>query len=230
MWKRGALLAVVAGVAFTILLSWRAGVTAAVLAAIAYAIYLSRQPAGRGEPRAVRLSTAQRRTRRQLARLERVGFRSLHSRPIPGSDEFIDHLVVGPTGVYAIDSEGWDKRLPVRHQKARQLWLGPFSKKERLEHARWEARQAGELLAAELGAEVGVRPAMAIYGPAIPWGVLTIRDVDVFSGGRLRRYLRKNAGPGRTPRLSRGEVERISEVAARVLPLAAPQDARSVLR
>jgi len=223
VWKLGALFTIAAGVAFTILLSWRAGVTAAVLAAIASAVYASRRPAAL--PRGARLSGAQRRTQRQLERLERVGFRTLHARPIPGSEERIDHLVVGPTGIYAIDSEDWDKRLPVRTKKARQLWHGPFSKKERLQEALWEARQASELLTAELGTEIPVRPAMAIYGPPIPWGVLTIRDVDVFSGGRLSKYLRKNARARRAPRLSRDEIEQIHEVADRVLPLTAPQGA-----
>ena len=40
---------------------------------------------------------------------------------------------------------------------------------------------------------VTVRPAMAVYGPKIPWDVATIRDVDVFSGPRLRKYLRRRA-------------------------------------
>ena len=101
--------------------------------------------------------------------------------------------MVGPAGVFAIDSEAWDKRLPVRTKNARQLWHGPFSKKDRLEHAQWEAQQAADLLSGALGKPVTVRPAMAVYGPKIPWDVATIRDVDVFSGPRLRKYLRRRA-------------------------------------
>ncbi|HYZ56048.1 MAG TPA: nuclease-related domain-containing protein [Streptosporangiaceae bacterium] len=217
IWKRRAGIAIVAGCVFTFIFTWRAGLTAAVLAGIADAIYRSRTTASM--PPGVRLTGAQKHTQRQLAHMERAGYRALHSRPIPGSREFIDHFVVGPTGVYAIDSESWDKRLPVRTKNARQLWHGPFSKKDRLEHARWEAKQASDQLAAELGTEVYVRPAMAVYGPQIPWTVATIRDVDVFSGGRLRKYLRRNAAMKDRPKLGPAEIERIYAAAARVLPL-----------
>ena len=33
---------------------------------------------------------------------------------IPGTNSIIDHLVIGPGGVFAVDSERWDRRLPVR--------------------------------------------------------------------------------------------------------------------
>ena len=217
IWKRRVLIAIVAGLVFTFIFTWRTGLTAAVLAAIADAVYRSRTTAS--IPPGVHLSGAQKHTQRQLAHMERAGYRALHSRPIPGSREFIDHFVVGPTGVYAIDSESWDKRLPVRTKNARQLWHGPFSKKDRLEHARWEAKQAGDRLSAELGTPIYVRPAMAVYGPQIPWTIATIRDVDVFSGGRLRKYLRRNAGMKDRPKLGAAEIEQIYAAAARVLPL-----------
>ncbi len=217
IWRRRLLIAIVAGLVFTFIFTWRAGVTAAVLAAIADVIYRSRTTASM--PPGVRLTGAQRRTQRQLARLERSGYRALHSRPIPGSKEQIDHFVVGPTGAYAIDSEAWDKRLPIRTRNARQLWHGPFSKKDRLEHARWEAGQASERLTAALGHEVYVRPVLAVYGPKVPWNVATIRDVDVFNGDRLKKYLRRNALLKDRPKLSKDEVERIYAAAARELPL-----------
>ncbi len=217
IWKRRLLIAIVAGLVFTFIFTWRAGLTAAVLAAIADAIYRSRTTASM--PPGVRLTGAQKRTQRQLARMERSGYRALHSRPIPGSREFIDHFVVGPTGAYAIDSEAWDKRLPIRTRNARQLYHGPFSKKDRLEHAHWEAQQASDRLTSELRTAVYVRPVLAVYGPRIPWHIATIREVDVFDGDRLRKYLRRNAALRDRPKLSAGEVEQIYAAAARVLPL-----------
>ena len=217
IWKRRLLVAIVAGLVFTFIFTWRAGLTAAVLAAIADAIYRSRTTASM--PPGVRLTGAQKRTQRQLARMERSGYRALHSRPIPGSREFIDHFVVGPTGAYAIDSEAWDKRLPIRTRNARQLYHGPFTKKDRLEHAHWEAQQASDRLTSELRTAVYVRPVLAIYGPKVPWHIATIREVDVFDGDRLRKYLRRNAALRDRPKLSAGEVEQIYAAAARVLPL-----------
>ena len=160
------------------------------------------------------------RTQRQLGRMKRAGYRTLHSRLIPGSPDFIDHFVVGPTGVYMIVSQSWDKRLPVRTRSSNgQLWHGPFSKRDQLEHARREAEKASNQLTRELGSKVYVRPAMAIYGPIVPWHFALIGEVDVFSGDRLPKYLRQDAGMKGRPKLSTAEIERIYAAATRVLSL-----------
>ncbi len=211
-WQRRVIVAVIAGLLFGFLLKdWRWGLTFAVLAAIADTIIRSRTvfkgPAG------VRLTKAQKHTLRQLSSLERKGYRAMHILPIPDSEEQIDHLVIGPAGVFAIDSEDWDKRMPVRTSNHRQLWHGPHSMKDRLEHAHWEADQAASLLSAEAGTPVTVRAAMAVYGPKIPWDVAEIRDVDVFSGDRLRIYLRRRARRRNANPLSASEIERIDKAA-----------------
>ncbi len=210
-WQRRAIIAIIVGVVASIFVSWQLGLTLAVLVAIADTIYRSRNVFH--GPSGAKLTSAQRRTRNQLAKLERAGYHALHCSPIPDSDDQIDHLVVGPAGVFAIDSEAWDKRLVVRTRNARQLWHGPYSKKDRLEHAHWEAERASELLSAVVGSPVSVRPTMAVYGPKIPWDVATIRDVDVFSGPRLRKYLRRRSREGEVRLLSDGEVERIFKAA-----------------
>lgn len=218
IWRRRALITALAGVVFSIIFTWRLGLTIAVIVAIADTVYRSRTMAS--IPPGIKLSRAQRRTQRQLTRLERAGYRSLHSRRIPSSEDSIDHLVVGPSGMYAIDSEKWDRRLPIRTRNARQLWHGPHSKKDRLEHAHWEAKQAGELISVAVGTLVTVRPAMAVYGPKVPWEIATIRDVDVFRGSRLRRYFRKRSRASTLPPLAEEEVERIHRAAMVALPLA----------
>jgi hypothetical protein len=214
-WQRRVIIAIVVGVAFSLLVSWRFGLTLAVIAAIADTIYQSR----RGLPgQRVKMTGAQRHTRRQLAKLGRAGYRAIHGNLIPESQEQIDHLVVGPAGVFAIDSESWDKHLVVRTKNARQLWHGPFSMKERLEHARWESQRAAEMLSGAVGSPVTVRPAMAVYGPKIPWDVATIREVDVFSGPRLRKYLRRRARQSGQVPLNEAEVERIYKAANQAFP------------
>ncbi len=210
-WQRRAIIAVIVGVAFGLLLhNWRWGLTLAVLAAIADTIYRSRTSFN--GPAGIRMTRAQKRTARQLSSLQRKGYRAMHCLAIPDSIEQIDHLVIGPAGVFAIDSEDWDRRLPVRTSSHRQLWHGPQNMKDRLVHAQWEADQAAGLLSGEVGSTISVRPAMAVYGPKIPWDVATIRDVDTFSGPRLRKYLRKRARR-RDLRLSAAEVERIDKAA-----------------
>jgi nuclease-like protein len=215
IWERRIAIALVAGIAVTFIFDWRIGLTVAVVAAIIDTVHRSQTtaampPARRGAP--------QRKTERKLEKLTSAGYLTLNERAIPGSEAIIDHLVVGPTGVYAIDSERWDKRLPVRVLGGKQLFHGPFSRKERLEEARWEAAQASELIGGSLGQPVDVRPAIAIYGPKIPWHVMTVRNVDVFSADDLRKYLRRSIKAGRGRHLSAADAERIHVAAARVLP------------
>jgi len=219
-WLWRAIMAVVIVVVVSLLArNWLIGVSLAVLAVIADTIIRSRRVFM--GPAAARRAVATRRTRRQLAGLQRAGYRAVHDAHIPGGEDQIDHLVVGPAGVFSIDSEAWDKRLPVRAKAAKQLWHGPFSKTDRLEHARWESERASALLSRALGSQVTVRPAMAVYGPKLPWDVATIRDVDVFKGPRLRRYLRRAARQADTRLLSDTEIERIDKAAHTAFPQAA---------
>jgi hypothetical protein len=169
-------------------------------------------------PAAVRVIFAQRRTRRRLMTLRTAGYLSLHQRAIPDSESVIDHLVVGPGGVFAVDSELWDRRLPVRSISSGLLYHGPYSQKKRLEHARWEAAQASALLSEALGRDVRVRPAMVIYGPTVPWNVATLDGVDVFSGSRVRKYFTRQTKISRGSRLHHDDIEEIHAAAARLLP------------
>ncbi|MBB5136326.1 hypothetical protein HNP84_006073 [Thermocatellispora tengchongensis] len=210
--RRRVVIAVLAGIIIGILIAdWRAGVTGAVLAAIADTIYRARSASS--VPAWRRPSVAERRTEAQLKKLERGGYRTLHARAIPGSEAQIDHLVIGPTGVYAVDSEKWDKRLPVRVQSGKRLFHGPFNQKPRLDEAAWEAAQASELITKKLDREVTVVPSLAIYGPAIPWKILSIRQVDVFEGSRVRKWITK-----RERSLTDTEIDQIYEAASQVLP------------
>jgi Nuclease-related domain len=211
-WRRRVIVAVIAGLASGIPLgSWKWGLTFAVLAAIADTIIRSRT-SFKG-PTGVRLTRAQKNTAKQLNSLERKGYRAMHILPIPNSEEQIDHLVIGPAGVFAIDSEDWDRRMPVRTSSHRNLWHGPRNMKDRLEHAHWEADQAASLLSAAMGGPVSVRAVLAVYGPKIMWDVAEIRDVDTFSGPRLRKYLRRRARKPGAHLLTPGEIERIDKAA-----------------
>ena len=224
IWQIRAILVVAVGLVFTLISgSWQIGLTLAIIAGIADTIYRARTVEAHAwaQPGTVDRATmrAQRRTIRQLAAMERAGYLSLHKRPIPDSEEVIDHLVVGPTGVYAIDSEKWNRDLPIRQSNGKKLWVGPENKNKRLDHACWEAGQASERLSAKLGTEITVQPALAIYGPKISWVVLDVRGVDVFAGPELKKYLRRRARRKGLPRLTNEEIKKIFEAAGGVLPL-----------
>ena len=216
IWIRRAVLAAAAGIVVGIFLEWRAGLTAAAIVAILDTIHRSRTTAV--IPAAVRVTSAQRRTRRRLLLARRSGYLTLNGRAIPGSDCIIDHLIVGPAGVFAVDSERWDRRLPLRATQGGHLYHGPYSQTGRLKHAQMEAAMAGRLISETLGRKQRIRPAMVIYGPTVPWTVARIGGVDVFSGRRLRKYLRAQARARREQRLTREEIERIHEAAETALP------------
>ena len=217
-WRLRATIMVVVGVLFAVLTkSWEVALTLAILAGIIDTIYRSRNAAL--YVNGARFPGARRATSKQLRKMRREGYFSLDARPIPDSREFIDHLVVGPTGVYAIDSEKWNPKLPIRTWNGKKLYHGPESQKDRLEHAAWEASQASEILSGALGTEISVRPALAIYGPKIPWDIATIRNVDVFTGPALRKYLKRRSRMKEgVTRLTREEVRTIYETASRMLP------------
>jgi hypothetical protein len=216
IWIRRAVLAAAAGLVAGILLDWRVGLTAAAVVAILDTVHRSRTTAV--IPAAVRVTSAQRRTRRRLLWVRRSGYLTLNSRAIPGTNCIIDHLIVGPAGVFAVDSERWDRRLPLRATQGGHLYHGPYSQTGRLKHAQLEAGLAGRLISDALGRKQRIRPAMVIYGPTVPWTVARISGVDVFSGRRLRKYLRAQARARREQRLTRDEIERIHAAADKALP------------
>lgn len=216
----------------SVFLDWRVGVTAAALVAVIDTIYSARTMGL--IPAEARVTSAQRMTRRRLFRTRPLGYLVMHALAIPGTDSVIDHLVIGPGGVVAIDSERWDRRLPVRTVASDSaagpvLYHGPFSQKQRLAHARWEAAQAARLLSAELGREVPVTPAMVIYGPGVPWRVASLRGVDVLGGRSVGRYLRGRNRESRGSQLGWDQTAEIYMAAERVLP-SAPGSAHGLRR
>jgi Nuclease-related domain len=214
--------ALVIGLVVTVIFGPRLGLAVAVLVVVGDLVRNSRRTSSVQAWQ--KSSAAERRTERQLRSLEKAGYRVLHARAVPRDDEGvsdgrIDHLVIGPSGVYAIDSERWDKRLPVRTQSHLKLFHGPFNKKDRLDEARWEANQASKIIASQVGFEVPVQPSVAIYGPSIPWKVMRVRDVDVYAGNRARGYLRR-----RPKILTETDVQRIYQAAEEALPPKYPSE------
>ncbi|MBO0834898.1 MAG: NERD domain-containing protein [Actinobacteria bacterium] len=222
IWARRAAGTIAIAVGFSFWLGWRTGLTVAAIAAIADTIYQSKTVSL--IPAAARVASAQRRTRHRLQFVRPCGYVALHARPIPGTDSIIDHLVIGPGGVYAVDSERWDRRMPVRTAASNSaagpvLYHGPFSQKDRLAHARWEAAQAAHLLGREMGLQVSVRPVMIIYGPAVPWSVARLRGVDVLGGRSVFRYFASRKRANRDTAITWEQAGEIAAAAERALPL-----------
>jgi Nuclease-related domain len=215
IWITRLVVAFVILVGFTIGLSWRVGLTAAIIYIAADSILRSKTTSV--VPAGVRVTSAQRFTRRRLKVLQPSGYVALHARAIPGTRHVIDHVVVGPAGVFTLDSQRLDRRLPIRARDG-MLYHGRTSMEERFDHAQHEARHAATLITAELGQRVRVRPVMVLYGPSISWMIMKVKGVDVFDGSRVGTYFRRQSKAVGKHRLNHSQIAEILAAAAQALP------------
>jgi hypothetical protein len=125
-------------------------------------------------------AAGERRTARLLAPLERQGWAVLHDLAIPNSAANIDHLVIGPGGVLAIDSKQYRGRL--RLDADGLLWHGRHLLVSALRTTLWEADQADEVLGI---ADLQVAAIVAVQGASVPWGALWAEGVTVIPAWRL---------------------------------------------
>jgi len=222
VWVSRSIVAIAVFAGFALWIGWRYGLTAAAVYAAADVLFRSKTAVV--VPASVRITSAQRFTRRRLRINRLLGYHSLNARTIPGTEHVIDHVVIGPAGVFSLDSQRLDRRLPLRMRDG-MLYHGRTSMARRLDHARDEAAYAASLLEAELGHPVAVRPVMVTYGPSTSWMIMRVKGVDVFDGRRVGKYFRRQSGEvgrgsktGIRDRLSASQIEAIIAAADRALP------------
>jgi hypothetical protein len=127
----------------------------------------------------------ERRTARLLAPLERHGYQVFHDLAVPGSLANVDHLVVGPTGVYVIDSKRYRGQL---RYSAGHLWHGGRTLDRTLETLWWEATQVAETLG--FGPDLHVYPVLCVHLARLPWlRELLIDGIPVLDTAALRSAL-----------------------------------------
>jgi hypothetical protein len=131
-------------------------------------------------------ATGERRTARLLEPLEQHGWAVLHDLAIPGSQANIDHLVIGPGGVFAIDSKQYRGRLQL--DAVGKLWHGRYPLAPAVRAASWEADQAAQVLP---DPGTAVVPIVAVHGVQVPWGKVVMDGVRVVTARRLPSMLRQ---------------------------------------
>jgi hypothetical protein len=135
-----------------------------------------------------------------LTRLPRR-FVVLHDRRLPGVRANIDHLVIGPTGVWVVDSKAYRARLRIRRG---QVWAGEYQVPTA--PAAWEAERVGQLL------RTSVQAVVAVHGEGLRRRGKVAGGVRVLPARRLRRRLRR----GRRV-LTRAEIADMATRAQRTL-------------
>ena len=131
-------------------------------------------------------AAGERRTARLLDPLERHGWAVLHDLAVPGSRANIDHLVIGPGGVFVIDSKQYRSRLQL--DGSGRLWHGRYPLAPTLRAVEFEADRAAQVL---VDPDVVVVPIVAVHGAPVPWGKVVMNGVPVVAARRLPSMLRQ---------------------------------------
>jgi hypothetical protein len=166
------------------LLAPRLGLVLGGLAALAAGWGLRFKPS----PNAVawrRGAAGERRTARLLGPLERRGWAGLHDLAVPGSRANLDHLVIGPGGVFVIDSKQYRGRLQL--DASGRLWHGRYPLTPVLRAVSVEADQAARVLP---DPGMAVVPIVAVHDAQVPWGKVVVEGVPVVPATRLPSTLR----------------------------------------
>jgi hypothetical protein len=108
-------------------------------------------------------AAGERRTARLLDPLERQGWAVLHDLAVPGSRANLDHLAIGPGGVFVIDSKQYRGRLQL--DETGRLWHGRHPLAPTLRTVSFEADQAAQVLP---DPGVVVLPVVAVHGAQVP--------------------------------------------------------------
>ncbi|WP_062202822.1 nuclease-related domain-containing protein [Demequina salsinemoris] len=146
----------------------------------------------------------------RLDRLADVGWQVLHGVPFGPAGSRLDHLLVGPGGVFTVTT---------RNHRGKRVWIGADDvmvdgrPANHLLDARADADIAGRLLSDATGALVEVRPTLVIVAGAIGQGLTFLQppaDVAVLRPLDLPDHFERRAGV-----LTLEEVDEIANAARR---------------
>jgi hypothetical protein len=129
----------------------------------------------------------ERSTARLLDRLTRDGFVVFHDLAAPGNTNAkTDHLVIGPSGVFVIDSKQWTGSV---HQGADGLvWHNHYRLDRTLETVRWEAQVIGRLLGTR------IHPLLCVHGAHVHGGGLHAQGVVIVPAPPAPQRARRRPG------------------------------------
>lgn len=165
------------------------------------------------------------RVARKLDRLRRHGFTTLNDVLLePGKNWNLDHVVIGPAGVFFVDAKNWRGTITVRNGSVWRRWFaGPSegAKTVNMDYEVDKVRGMATHATARLGAKV--TPVIALAGAKSRHfdGVHPVRGVTLVSMDTLFEWL-STAPKVLAPEL----VAMNAQIAARVFPPATPQKPR----
>lgn len=173
-------------------------------------------------------AAGERATARRLRTLELAGYTVLHDLAVPHSSANIDHLIIGPTGVFVIDSKNWHRRTTIRAATG-TLWIGRTPIDKVAHPVLFEARRVSEVLSQATGRHIDVTPIIAVHGSRLPrFRAITAHGATLLRAARLVSFITRHPH-----RYGTAEVSTLTTAAALLPPytqvpdLPAPQGSRS---
>jgi hypothetical protein len=124
----------------------------------------------------------ERRTARALRKLVRHGWTVLHDVAVPDSRANGDHLLIGPPGVFLVDSKAWHGHITQAVDGS--AWHNGHPLDQTIATVRWEAEQVAGVLGAP------VLALLCVHDTRIPWDEIYVDNVPVLTPGRLLALLR----------------------------------------
>ena len=140
----------------------------------------------------------------QLEELRADGFRCFHD--IVGDGFNIDHVVVGPAGVFAIETKFRSGSGTIEFRNGEGIFVGGREEeRDPLKQARGNAREVNQLIRRDAGIEAWVKPLVVFVGDWKIKNAWRDTDVRVITAGDVGRYFAKQD----QPQLKRREIELI---------------------
>jgi Nuclease-related domain len=134
---------------------------------------------------------------RLLDPLAKQGWGVEHDLPVRGAKANLNHVVIGPPGIFAIDVRHYRGRLRLSHDGL--LWHGRTFLLPTLSATRSKADRLQDRIGAP---DIAVVPIVAVLGGMVPGGLVTSMGVTVVSARRLPSLLR-SLPPTLTPQRAR---------------------------
>jgi len=146
-----------------------------------------------------------------LAPLEAKGWIMLHDRRLPGSRENIDHVAIGPPGVFVVETKHWTGPVVIRAGKLTRQGRRTDDEIDQVKRQVVAVERA--ISTAPMALRRQVIPVLCIHGVAVEkrpfWTCATVADVAVCSSRQLVRLLTH----GRSPVLDAAAIDELGRVA-----------------
>lgn len=152
----------------------------------------------------------ERRTASYLVGLEQAGFVVLHDRRVPGYGGNLDHVAIGPSGVWAIETKSLSARVEIEGDRL----MVAGRRQERIVDQAFKEATAVQIALRDVLDKLGmtVTPVLCMHRSRLPWFNKTVRGVQLVSGSGLVRLLKEGE-----QRLSPEQVQVVARVASRLL-------------